>query len=262
MGTDRSYRAAVAHTVRRRPDASAEEIAAVVGCSSATARKHLAVIRQRPKRVRRTRDRLTSDMYLAADPLSQGRCALAADPDVSPRLLSRLARDPDISVRVAAAANRSTPPRALTRLARDRSPSVLVSLAANSSCPAAAFETLLSSGDEPQHTVATNAACPPAVLVQLAQRVVRRESDAVRPSSPRQAHAQRLALQHETAVLIAIAGNPASPATAVEIAAADRDPRVRAAVARRPDLPDRLRRQLSADPHPSVQTAVSTGEDG
>ena len=167
-----SLRDEVRRAVRASPHATAHQIAARLGCTAATVRKHARAL----------------PFGLAARtpvlPLSneQLRTRLAEPRTMRRWMLCRLAGEPDHSQREAAARHPACPPVVLSRLAGDRDYPVRSAVASHPQVPRRVLAHLVLWA--PRHQLVMRAAarearCPPRLLAALAQHSDRMVRDIV-----------------------------------------------------------------------------------
>ncbi|MER7844437.1 hypothetical protein ABTZ03_10885 [Kitasatospora sp. NPDC096077] len=195
--------------------------------------------------------------HLAAHPVARVRRWAAANEAMPAELLAALLDDPEVPVREQAAGNPATPGAAAARLAADH---VMVrqTLATHPGLPADAYHRL--GGDEIP-LVRANLAGNPGIDDPLIRRLAEDDGHDVRRSL---AHHPRVPLDVLARLAAATRTGPAllpriataDPAELTELAGSS-EPRVRALVAARRDLPAALRDRLAADPDARVVKAVA-----
>ena len=209
---------------------------------------------------------------LADDDVAAIRCAVASNPRCPPVLLTILASDPASIVRSVAVGNVSCPEAVLAAATGD-DPDVRWFLAGNPACPSQALD-VVAEDSTLLHSVAANPNCSQQTLLRLAAwqpgaevsdpGVARTRATDIRsfvasnPACPPEI-LQQLAGDPTTRVRAAAAANPDIAARALQKLAASPDVAVQAAAASNPACPPQMIRKLvrSADPSGSGLRVVS-----
>jgi hypothetical protein len=180
---------------------------------------------------------------MANDTTARVRYGVALNPNTSEIALASLARDASRDVRAMVARNPSTPEALLDELARDSRSHVRVSLARNPACPQRLLRRLLQDSDGDVHNAALRRIDPATLGVSLDAALADERLRAILaanqllPTALLTTLAQRLdpAINRlDYALAQALAGNPATPAEALDLLARIPNKETQALVAHHP----------------------------
>ncbi|MEM3670438.1 MAG: HEAT repeat domain-containing protein [Thermoprotei archaeon] len=173
------------------------------------------------------------------------REALAKNPNISEKLLAKLASDPATRVRAAVAQNSAAPRKILAQLAKDNDPAVRASLARSEHAPS---EILSELARDPSNrgmvlsSVASNQMTPPQVLAEI----VREEHSSVRARKRGTEEDEMFFTDESFGPLSSAAGNPKTPKEALRLLADYRGNEIEWNLAKNPSTPAEVLEKILA----------------